>query len=84
MKPLILSRHAEQVCRERELRIEWIEAAAREPHWREPDPNDSTVERRFLAVAKRDGRILRVACIETADAIRIITAFLDRKARKLT
>jgi hypothetical protein len=81
VKPLIFSRHAEQACRERELRIE---AAEREPDWRKPDPSDPAVERRFVAIAGRDGRILRVACIETADAIRIITAFLDRKARKPT
>jgi hypothetical protein len=79
VKSLVFSRHAGQVRRERDLRIE---AAAREPDWRAPDPNEPAVERRFRAVPERDGRILRVARAETADAIRIRTAFLDRKARK--
>jgi uncharacterized DUF497 family protein len=81
VKPIRLTQHAETVMRERDLRLEWIEAAATSPDWREPDPQDPSVERRFRVVPEREGRILRVACVETAEEIRIVSAFLDRRAR---
>jgi len=40
------------------------------------------VERRFRVIPEFGGRILRIACIETADEIRILTVFFDRDARK--
>jgi hypothetical protein len=59
----------------------WIEATVSEPDWREPDPSDHDVERRFRAIEEAGGRILRVACVETDNEIRVITALFDRNAR---
>ena len=81
MKPIRLTQHAETVMRERELSLEWIEAAAGSPGWTEPDPRDPSIERRFRIIPERDGRVLRVACVETAGEIRIVSAFFDRRAR---
>jgi len=81
LKPLVLRKHAEVALAERRLDVAWVEAAAREPEWSEPDP-DPTLERRFRAVPERDGRILRVVCVENHDTIVVVTAFLDRKARR--
>lgn len=81
-KPVRLTTHAETVLRERQLERQWIERTAQSPEWTDSDPSSPDVERRFRAVPERDSRILRVVCVETASEIRIISAFLDRKARR--
>jgi hypothetical protein len=83
-KRIVFTEHANVALTERSLELEWIERTAREPEWTEPEPTDSTLERRFRAVPERDSRILRVVCGEDDDTIRIVTAFLDRQARRPT
>lgn len=80
-KKVVLTRHAEQKLDERSLKREWVERTAREPLWIEPEPRDKSAERRFASIAEFGGRILRVVCVETEDAIRVITALFDRDAR---
>jgi len=80
-KPVRYTAHAETVVRERELEKAWVEETIRAPSWTEADPVHEGVERRFRAVSQRQGRILRVAVVETAEEIRILSAFLDRRAR---
>ena len=62
--------------------MEWIETAARQPDWRKPDRSDPEVERRYLVLPELEHRVLRVACIEDDATIRVVTAFLDRGARR--
>lgn len=81
-KPIRYTAHAETVLRERQLEREWIERTVQSPEWTQNDAMNSDAGRRFGAVPEREGRILRVVCVETADEIRIISAFLDRKARR--
>jgi hypothetical protein len=81
LKPIVFSQHAEIVAEERRLEREWIERAVRQPEWRSPD-TDPTAERRFITLPQRDNRILRVACAETDTEIRVITVFLDRRAKR--
>lgn len=81
-KPLFFTRHAQDAVAERVLEYDWIERTVRDPEWSHPDPRRPDVMRRFRAIPEFGGRILRVACIETADEIRILTAFFDRNARK--
>ncbi len=83
-KPIALTDHAKVAMAERALDLAWIDRTAREPEWTEPEPADPTLERRFRAVPERDGRILRVVCGEDDDTITIVTAFLDRRARRPT
>ncbi|WP_367570662.1 DUF4258 domain-containing protein [Pseudorhizobium pelagicum] len=80
-KPLHFTLHAEPVMSERQLQRAWIERPVYEPEWREADPSGPPKERRYRRLPECDGRIVRVICLETETAIRIITAFLDRKAR---
>lgn len=80
-KPLHFTLHAETVMAERQLQKAWIERAVYEPEWREADPSGPLAERRYRRIPECDGKALRVICLETETAIRIITAFLDRKAR---
>ena len=81
MKTLRLTTHAEVRLARRGLQRDWIEAAVTEPDWRESDPNDTDVERRFRRIDQAGGRILRVVCVETEAEIRVITALFDRNAR---
>ena len=81
-KPIRLSHHAETVMRERGLDRDWIVRAIEEPEWSEQDPSDSEVERRYRTIPERNGRIIRVACVETPREIIIVSAFLDRGARR--
>jgi hypothetical protein len=82
LKPIIYTAHAATGIREREIERRWVERTAREPEWSTSDPGHVEVERRFRLIPERDDRILRVAVVETPEEIRIITAFLDRRARK--
>lgn len=82
-KRLHFTTHAEDVIREWKLDIAWVEATVRQPEWPHPDPFRPDVERRFRRIPEFDNRILRVACFETADEIRIITVFFDRDAREM-
>lgn len=81
-KPIRFSHHAETVARERGLDRDWIVQTIEEPEWSEPDPSDPEVERRFRTIPQRNGRIIRVACVETPREIIIVSAFLDRGARR--
>jgi uncharacterized DUF497 family protein len=69
---------------ERQLRVEWVEATVHSPAWQEPDPVDATVQRRFAVIADRGDRILRVVCVETDTEFRVLSAFLDRRAKRPT
>jgi uncharacterized DUF497 family protein len=79
---LAITAHARLRMRGRQVKMEWIELAARTPDWIEPDPNDLTVERRFRAIEDFGGRMLRVACVETTTTIRVISVMFDRNARR--
>lgn len=81
-KPLRYTVHAETVLRERQLERAWIERTVQSPEWTQIDRTNPDAERRFRVMPERDGRVLRVVCVETAGEIRIISAFLDRKARR--
>ena len=67
----------------RRVKLEWIEETVHAPDWTEPDPDDPAVERRFRAIAEARGRILRVPCVETESAIRVITVLFDENARRM-
>jgi hypothetical protein len=81
--PIRYTAHAETALAERAIDKVWVERTVRNPDWREPDTGaDMDVERRFRSIPERGGRFLRVVCVETEGEIRILSAFLDRRARK--
>ena len=81
-KPIRYTLHAETVLRQRELAKAWVERTTREPEWRSADPGEALAERRFRSVPERGDRVMRVVCVETDVEIRIISVFLDRRARR--
>ncbi|WP_298744753.1 DUF4258 domain-containing protein [uncultured Brevundimonas sp.] len=80
MKTIILTRHARARMAQYGLPEAAVVAAVRHPLWTEPDPRPG-VERRFGRPPELDGRVLRVACVEENDHIRVLSAFPDRDAR---
>ncbi|WP_151984448.1 DUF4258 domain-containing protein [Rhizobium sp. EC-SD404] len=83
-KPIVYTHHAEHAMAERDIAQAWVEATVKAPDWVLPDETTIGAERRYRSIADRGNRILRVACLESDDHIRIITAFFDRKARRAT
>ncbi|NVO15434.1 MAG: DUF4258 domain-containing protein [Rhodoplanes sp.] len=81
-KPLRFTKHAEDAILERELDRSWIERTARDPEWTQPDPKRVGVERRFREIPEYGNRVLRVACVEAEQDIRVLTVFFDRDARR--
>ncbi len=81
-KRVRFTQHARTALAERELAVEWIERVVFNPQWTEPDRIDPDVVRYFGAIPERDGRVLRVAAVETVSEFLIISAFLDRRARQ--
>jgi len=79
--PLHFTQHAIDAMAERDLPPALVERTVFEPEWEEPDPHDPVVLRRFRHIPERGNRVLRVALVATPDEIRIISAFLDRRAR---
>ena len=68
---LKLSRHKELEFLQREKQLQLKE-----------EEMELSVQRRFRIVPERGNRVLRVACVETDTEIRILSAFLDRRARR--
>ena len=56
-----LTKHAQKVLDEREIRVEWLERTLSAPELVLPDPAAATVERRFRRIPEFGGRVLRVA-----------------------
>ncbi|WP_419922999.1 DUF4258 domain-containing protein [Candidatus Poriferisodalis sp.] len=73
--------HTQQVMAQRRIRHAWVERAVAAPVRRTRDPYDEAVERFFLRIAKRDGRVLRVAVKTESEPWRVVSAFFDRSAR---
>jgi len=80
-KPIVYTKHALTALGERELLSEWVERVVRHPQWREVDPLDAEIVRHFGALPERGGRYLRVVVVETSREYRIVSAFVDRRAR---
>jgi hypothetical protein len=79
-KPIRFTHHALARMERYGIPSAVVERAVRAPEWREPDPIPG-VERRFLTAPELARRVVRVACVEEQDHIRILSVFPDRDAR---
>jgi hypothetical protein len=79
---LILTDHMRQKDAERLIPLEWIELTVREPDWTTPCPNDPALTRSYRRIAQAGGRVLRVVHRRQGNDILVVTAFLDRGARR--
>ncbi|MCP3961144.1 MAG: DUF4258 domain-containing protein [bacterium] len=77
-----MTKHAEQMLRERRIEADWVDQTLRHPQWTEPDRGDRALRHALGAIAERGGKILRVVYDSTSQPRRVITAFFDRRARR--
>jgi hypothetical protein len=81
---LVLTRHAEDMLSERNIKRAWVEAAIRNPDVLEQDPHRPGVMRAFRSIPERDDRMLRVAYVSDGSSCRVLTVFFDRRRRPKT
>ena len=79
---LILSRHIRSGNANRRIPLEWIELTVSQPDWTTPCPKDAALTRSYRRIEAAGGRFLRVVHRPLGDDILIVTAFLDRGARR--
>jgi hypothetical protein len=73
-----LTKHAQNVLRERGIAVEWMERTLFEPECILQDPSDPMVKRYFRRIPEFEGRILRVAVNTMIDPNRVVSVFFDR------
>ena len=73
--------HALHVMEERGIPAEWVERVVTAPQQRTRDPHDESVERFFLRIPERGGKVLRVAVNTESDPWRVVSTFFDRSMR---
>jgi uncharacterized DUF497 family protein len=81
MKTILFRNHARERMSQNGVTEASVLRAVRDPEWTAPDPYRPGVERRFIRAPELGGRVLRVACIEESDHIRVLSAHPDRNAR---
>ena len=72
--------HARERMTEQRILIEWVERAILDPVRREPDPNDSDIERFYGRVPDKDN-YFRVAVNTHVMPWRIVTVHFDWRMR---
>lgn len=77
-----LTKHAALTTAERELPLEWIVRTVENPEWTNADPENPALTRSYRTVQEAGGRVLRVVHRPDNGDILVITAFLDRGAKR--
>ena len=79
-KPIVLSKHAQDMVDERDIAPEWVEHVLRNPVFEEPDSRHPGAARAYAPIAAFGSRMLRVVYYDTGTEFRVITLFFDRRA----
>jgi hypothetical protein len=81
-KPIVLSKHAQDMVDEREIPLDWIERVLRHPVLEEPDQRTPGAVRAYAPIAAFGNRMLQVVYYVSGSEIRVITLFFDRRATR--
>lgn len=82
MSEYLFSIHAKDMLKERDIPEQWVLQTISNP-----DKKDTGTDGNmhyFKALPERDNRVLHVVVNETVEPNRIVTLFLDRRARRAT
>jgi hypothetical protein len=79
-KPIVLSKHAQDMVDERKVDPDWIEYVLRNPTLEQPDLRHPRAIRAYAPIAAFGNRMLRVVYYDSGTEIRVITLFFDRRA----
>jgi hypothetical protein len=75
-----LSKHAEEMLRERNIQKEWIWLAIESPDWKNIGKDDNI--HFFKSIPEHSGRILHVVVNINVTPRKVVTVFFDRRARR--
>ncbi|MCS6774802.1 MAG: DUF4258 domain-containing protein [Thermoflexales bacterium] len=78
MRNYLLTQHAQIVLQKRNIRLEWLERALRDPERTERDAVDPEVEHRLARIPEFDNRMLRATVNATVNPPQVVTAFFER------
>jgi hypothetical protein len=76
--------HAQDAIAERGISISWVERVLSFPITVERDKQDPALRHAIGRIPERDDRILRVVYNDTVKPQRVVTAFFDRKAGRVS
>ena len=79
----VLTSHAADVVRERGIDLLWIERTLVTPARTTSDPMDPTLRHALCAIVEREGRMLRVVYDPGTMPWHVVTAFFDRRERRI-
>lgn len=83
-RPFETTSHARVVLAERRIDLAWVSRVLASPARTEPDRYDPSLRHALGPIDERDRRILRVVYDPDARPIRVITAFFDRRERRIS
>lgn len=73
-----LSKHAEDVIREREIRLEWIRDTLAQPAAVQAHPEDPHLQHALLPIPEFGYRVLRVIFNASRNPPHVVTVYFDR------
>jgi hypothetical protein len=82
VKPIVLSKHAQDMVDERDIAPQWIEQVLRSPVLEEPDARRPGAVRAYAPIVAFGNRVLRVVYYDTGAEYRVITLFFDLRATR--
>jgi hypothetical protein len=73
--------HAKDMLKERDILEEWVLQTINNPDQKKSGDDDNT--HYFKTLPERENRVLHVVVNETTEPNRIVTLFLDKRARRI-
>ena len=78
-----LTEHAEKRLRRRKIAPEWVATTLDHPARTENDHDDPDLAHALRPIPERGFRVLRVVYNETAEPVRVVTAYFDDEVTDL-
>jgi len=75
----VLTEHARDALKKRQIRIVWMEQALTAPEVTEADPVDADLEHRLARIPEFGNRVLRVIVGAKRTPPHVVTVFFDRR-----
>ncbi|WP_058868410.1 DUF4258 domain-containing protein [Chloracidobacterium thermophilum] len=75
----VLTKHAQDVLKKRQIQVAWIEQALTAPEVIEVDPMDPNLEHRLARIPEFGDRLLRVILNVKKTPPHVVTVFFDRR-----
>ncbi|MDH7499041.1 MAG: DUF4258 domain-containing protein [candidate division NC10 bacterium] len=75
----VLTEHARDALRKRQIEVAWMEQALNAPEVTETDPVDPALEHRLARISEFRDRVLRVIINAKRTPSHVVTVFFDRR-----